>query len=78
MSFGLFISFMKRNLWGCLFIIAFIGCLVACFSVPEKFFWWAVVGSFGTFLSGAYCFAYPQFQNHTSVFSGMRIGILEI
>lgn len=52
-------SFLYRNRWGFLFLAAFVGCVVACFSVPPAFFWWAILGSFGTALSGIYCFLYP-------------------
>lgn len=52
------LSFINRNLWGCSFGIAFLCCLVACFSVPSPYFWWAMIGACGTGLSSLYCFVH--------------------
>lgn len=49
-------SILKRHPWGIIYVICFVGSLVACFSVPPGFFWWSLLGAFATAVGALYSF----------------------
>jgi hypothetical protein len=52
-------KFIKRNFWGIIFFLCFIGGLVACFSTSGFYFTYSVVGSLGTGFAALNCFLHP-------------------